>query len=207
MTSTVHRCVDAAYWLALSTWTSMLVAAAATAIAAFATLPAMDVSLGEYARFDGRQHGRIAAGAVAGPVFVWGDRVQLGAAAVVTVMLVVQLRRRGRKDSPGRLPGLGRTLVRWADRLRVVCIGMVAAALIGRVLFIMPVMNRTLTEYWEAAAAGQTERAHEQRAAFNRMHHPVSLVFNISLVLMLAAVAASGAALSPVREHEREESR
>jgi hypothetical protein len=184
MSAPAAKWIDGVYWLALTSWVSVLVAAAAGAVAAFSTLPGMRVSLEEYARFDPDQHGRLAAGIVAGPLFEYGDPVQLVACGLVVLSLILQLH------------GSGPLRRRPANMVRVVCIGLVAAALLIRVMAIMPRMNATLADYRQAAADGRVEEARQRREEFNRMHGPVSMVFGASLVLLIVAVAASGAALS-----------
>src|SRR6185503_19649747 len=70
------------YWLALTTWISVLVSAGVAAAAVFSVLPRMGVTIERFAGFDHAEHGRIAAGKLMEPIFTFVDIAQAAAMAL-----------------------------------------------------------------------------------------------------------------------------
>lgn len=181
------------YWLALTVWVAVLVAAGVAAMSSFTTLPDPDlgVTLDRFAAFDAAEHGRIAAGLVMEPVFTFVDITQVAAAGVVVLMAALQMTLfRGRWKSLMNL-------------LRLACIAAALALLLTRVFTISPDMNADLRLYWQAAEAGNAEQALTHRASFDAMHETASTMFRWTLISLLVCVAASAVALGPRRPQHR----
>jgi hypothetical protein len=178
------------YWLALTVWIAILVAAGVAAASTFAILPDLGVSLAPFAAYPEAEHGRIAAGHVMEPVFAFVDVVQFGAAPVVLLMVLLQ-------HLVFRVPSR-----RVLAGLRVVAIAGAAALLAYRALALAPEMNRDLRIYWEAAEAGDVVRAEEHRARFDAAHPTASRLISSTLGLLVIALLASPATLAPVRGAE-----
>ncbi len=178
---------NAVYWIALAIWLSALIAVGVSASFTFATLKnePLDLRLGAYEQFDGEQHWRIAAGHVTEPIFTFVDVVQVPAAGLVVVALVLQLsvfRMKWRRP---------------ANVIRSVAIVVVAALFLIRVVWLMPTMNADLRAYRDAARVGDVATAQQHRDAFNENHHRARPMMDWSLALLLLAVAASAAAFTP----------
>jgi hypothetical protein len=175
------------YWLALTVWVAVIVAAGVAATATFTTLPDPDLglTLQRFTDFDPAQHGRIAAGMVMEPVFTFVDLVQVAAALFVVVMLVLQL-------ALFKVP-----LWSLSNMLRVACIAVAIALFAWRAFTMTPQMNADLRAYWRAAEAGQVETAMQHREAFDARHGAASATFRWSLVTLVLAVGASAVSLGP----------
>lgn len=172
------------YWISLTTWVSVIVAAGVAATATFTTLPDPDLGLrlDRFAAFDQAQHGRIAAGMVMEPVFTFVDLVQIAAALGVVVMLLIQFILF--RVSPRSL----------ANIVRILCIALAIGLFTWRAFTLTPNMNSNLRAYWRAAEAGEMDTAMQHRAAFDAQHGKASATFRWSLVALIVAVGASAAA-------------
>lgn len=173
------------YWLALTTWVSVVVAAGVAATATFTTLPDLGLTIEQFAAFDQTQHGRIAAGMVMEPVFTFVDLVQVAAALFVVIALVLQV---------ALFKVRGWSL---SSLLRIACIAAAIGLFAWRAFTLTPEMNSNLRAYWRAAEAGQAEAAMQHRDAFDAMHAPASATYRWSLVALVLAVGASAVSLGP----------
>ncbi|MBT8485724.1 MAG: hypothetical protein HKO59_02380 [Phycisphaerales bacterium] len=174
-----------AYWLGLVLWASGLISAAVAAMNVFPQLDAMPLALTEFAGYPVGEHPRIAAGHIMEGVFFLVDVMQMVAAPAVLLLLLTQL-----------------TIFRFPRRpvanvLRVTLL-LAAAGLFGyHALRLAPPMNSALRGYWAAAASGDVETAHAQRAAFAALHPRADTILRLDLLLVLGAIAASAVALAP----------
>lgn len=171
------------YWFALTLWVGVLVAAGTAAAATFRVLPPTDLILPRFRAFPGTEHGRIAAGMVMEPVFTFVDVVQVAAAVLVVLTVLIQwiVFRHGRRSL--------------LNVIRVACVLVAAALLAWRAVAVTPGMNRDLRAYWTAAEAGEIEVAQAHRAAFDAEHGGASNLFSATLAALVIAVLASPAAL------------
>ncbi len=172
------------YWLALTIWVSVLVAAAIAAATTFTVLPNLGLTLDAFSALPAADHGRIAAGKVMEPIFTLVDVVQAGAAAVVLLTVVVQWL------------AFRCSLRRFANVVRVAAITIAAGLFAWRAATLSPAMNRELRGYWSAAEAGEVAQAAGHRAAFDGMHPRASDLFSATLGLLVIAVVASPSALA-----------
>lgn len=179
------RICDVAYWIALTGWFAALAAAGIAAMSVFGTLPAMDVALGDFPSHPPQEHGRLAAGAVMQNVFFSVDVIQFAVAPVVVITLLAQVL------------VLGDSLRRWSNVGRALCIVAAASLFAYHVAAIAPVMNRHWRAFWDAAKAGDTERAAGERAAFNRLHPRADAVLRVNVVLLSVSIGLSAVALRP----------
>lgn len=183
MTRPLTTVCNTVYWLALTMWVSVLVAAGTAAATVFSILPSTELILPRFREFPGSEHGRIAAGMVMEPIFTFVDIVQIVAAALVLVMVALQwvVFKNGRRSL--------------LNVLRVGAIIAATALLAYRAVAVTPDMNRDLRAYWSAAEAGDLEVAAAHRATFDAAHVGASNLFSATLALLVAAVLASPAAL------------
>jgi hypothetical protein len=177
---------NAVYWLALVIWISMLIAAGVAAMSAFTSLPDPDLGLrlDAFDHYDASHHGRIAAGHVMEPIFVFVDVVSAPAIAMLLLALVLHM-------TYFRMP--------WrsvANLVRTVVIAMAAGMFLWRVITITPEMNRDLRAYWEAARQGDVAAADRHLAAFNTNHRLARPIMDATLILLLVGVSASAIALT-----------
>jgi len=184
MTGYLKLCVSL-YWLALVGWISALVSAAISAMNVFPTLDAAPVVLTDHAAFPDAEHGRLVAGRIMDGVFFTVDLLQIGAAplAVLTLLLQIFVFR-----LPLRAP---------SNVIRLVCVLGAAGLFTYHATMLAPTMNRELRQFWAAAADGDLDEAATRRAAFNELHPTARMIQQTSLLLLIGAVVASAAALTP----------
>ena len=175
------RLCQSIFWIGLTSWFAALAAAGIAAMNVFGTLPEMPMRLSAFAPYPEVEHGRIAAGQVMANVFATVDMVQYAAAPVVIVTLALQLMI--------FRPARGRLLegIRGASILTAACL------LAWYALALAPPMNELLAAHWAAASSGALEEAGRLRASFEAVHQRADAAFRGELLLLLIAVAASGA--------------
>ncbi|MCP3906154.1 MAG: hypothetical protein GY715_21225 [Planctomycetes bacterium] len=179
---------------ALILWIAALVSAAVAAMNVFPITDSMSFVLERYAAYPADEHGRIAAGRIMEGVFFTVDMLQFVAAPLALLTLLAQLTVfRG----PWRRP---------AHLVRGACIVLAAALFAGHAMMLAPKMNADLRAFWEAAEAGDVDRAHEHRAAFNRRHPKADIILRVNLLLVAAAAVAGtvGLRAMPGAPRERE---
>lgn len=182
------------WWLALMAWTAAIIAPAATAMSAFTSLPAMDVTTDRIESFFGDDRegaGRFIAGYVTHPVFQVSDRVQLVCAVVGIVLLVL----RG-----GAPVGRPKSISRRCATAMV----LLAAALLGWYLLgVSPSVESTL-EAWRAAVdAGDRDAATSAYAAFDPWHRSAERGMSLILGAVLLAIVSSAVGSTPPRSGSR----
>ena len=179
---------NAIYWLSLTIWVAAILGAGIAAAGVFSTLPTLGLRIERFEpALDGdlAQHGRVAGGMVMEPIFTFTDFAQAGAAALVVLMLVLQVAVfRMRLLSPANL-------------LRTLCI-IAAVALVGyHMTSIAPRMNRELRSYWHALENADRTAMQAHRTAFDQDHVLADRLFKLRLALVIVAIAASAAAFTP----------
>lgn len=195
MTNARGKACNIAYWLGLGLWLSALVTAGVAAMNVFGSLPAMQVQLPQYSAMPADSHGRIAAGKVMERVFFTVDLMQFIAIPVTLIAMLLQFATlRLRAGAPANL-------------IRVGCIVIAAALFTIHATAIARPMNRELRSYWRAAESGDVEQAASHLSAFNAKHPVADTLLRINLILLVVAVAASGAALTPPRPSAHAEPR
>lgn len=173
--------------LALVTWFATLAAAGASAMAAFATLPKVGVTVSGVEGFfgaDTAEMGRYAAGRMLAPVFLTADWVQFACSALA-VGCTVRLAR------CGALRG-----TRVARVALCASVG-VAAALLAIHAWRAPAMNGDLLAYWQAIDAGDRDAATAAKASFDAAHRIADAGFRATLAAVLVAIASFTAATVP----------
>lgn len=183
MTTGAKLC-SAIYWLALTLWVGVLVAAAVAAATTFTVLPKLGLTIESFGALPSVEHGRIAAGKVMEPIFTFVDIGQAVTGGIVLLMVLLQ-------SFVFRV-----SLRRVANVVRVTAIVIAAGLFAWRAAALTPGMNRELRAYWSAAEAGDAPGASTHRAAFNEMHPVASDLFSATLALLVIAVVASPAALN-----------
>lgn len=192
----MRKTVHILFWLVLAFWLASVIAPAIAAISAFTVLPEQKASIATYEAFfgdDTEGMGRMVAGYVTNPVFIVTDWIQwfLAPAAFILALVEWQPLRTSR--------GAGN----WIRLLAIL------AALVLVVIHngsMSPQMNRDLTDYREAAAADDAERAQTAYTAFDRNHKMAETLFGIRGLLLIIAVGASaGAVRFEVPSQERQE--
>ena len=182
MLSGYEKICSAAYWLALIIWFSVISAAAITAISAFASLPEMDLTLGAYPQADGVDHGRLAAGYVTQPIFVFADLVQAACIVIVLITLVLQV------------TVFGMRLRRPANWIRLICVLGAALLFAVRAAAVTPEMNADLHAYREHLQAGQIDTARPRYNEFEAGHRTSRHLYDGTFALVLVGIIASSAA-------------
>ncbi|TVQ51288.1 MAG: hypothetical protein EA377_12860 [Phycisphaerales bacterium] len=190
-----RTCV-AVYWLALVIWVSVLISAGVAAMSAFTVLPedSLGLTLDQFSAYD-LDHGRIAAGKVLEPIFTFVDVVQVAAGSIALITLILMFTLFGR--------AYGQEWKRPANLVRVLALLLAAGLFLVRAITVTPEMNRDLQAYWQAAEAGEVERAAALRESFDALHRRARPLFDGSLLALLVAVGASGVATLPRRFGDR----
>jgi hypothetical protein len=173
------------YWLGLILWIAALISAAVAAMNVFPALKAMPIELADYANYPSDQHWRFAAGQIMEGVFFLIDVMQFVAAPLVLITLIAQL-------AVFRMP-----LRSISNLARAACIAVAAGLFAYHATMLAPKMNRALREQWEAAKAGEIERADALRAAFNADHQTADAILKLNLILLIVTAGASAVALGP----------
>lgn len=176
--------------VALACWFAAIAAAGTAAMAAFASLPRMGISVGGVEAFfggDTAEMGRWAAGRMLAPVFTASDWVQFSMAAAAVTCTVRLVRCGGFRG------------VRAFRVAFVACVAFAAVLLAWRA-WTAPAMNAELFSYWKAVEEGDREAAATARVAFDGMHRVADAAFRVTLFLVLGAIAALPAALLPARD-------
>ncbi len=181
---------NAAYWLGLMIWVSAIISGAVAAIGVFSTLPKLHVRIEQYNPAfgdDTAQHGRLAGGMVMEPIFSAVGMVQIGAAVIVIVAVMLQFSVfKMRLRSP-------------ANALRLLCI-IAAVGLLGFHIFsLAPRMNRELRSYWHAAELNDAAAMKSHMDAFQKDHHVDDGLFLGMLGALFITIAASAAAMTPAK--------
>jgi hypothetical protein len=186
--SALHRACLVAYWMALSLWTSAIIAAGVCAAFVFGTLPGLSVTLAEYSAFhvegDAQAHGRLAAGMILERVFTAVDFAQLALGAITAAALIVQI------------VACGASIRRLSNLIRATAIAAAIVIASMHIFFQAPAMNRELRAYWSAAREGDVASAEAHRLRFDEFHPRAEFALRANLVLLLTAIAASAVALS-----------
>lgn len=181
--------INIVYWLSLTLWISAIIAGAIAAVSVFGKLPEMSIRLDDFAAYqpsdDPHAQGRIAAGMVMERLFWIVDMIQFVAAPLLAVTLVMQLiAGRGAAKTPANL-------------IRTMCVVIAIGTFAWQSALLTPEMNRELRAYWAAAKAGQLEAAQRHKAAFDADHPRATLLYDIRLLTLLAALVASAAMTAP----------
>lgn len=183
-----------AWWLTLVAWTAAIIAPAATAMSAFTSLPAMNVTTERIETFfeeDTQAAGRFIAGYVTHPVFQASDRVQAGCAVVGVVLIVL------RRGAPvGRPTSIAR-------RLATVAMLLAVALLAWYLLGVSPSVESTLEAWRSAVDAGDRDAATVAYAAFDPWHRSAERSMSMILGAVVLTIVASGVGSTPARKKPR----
>ena len=161
----------------LAIWLAALVASGTVAIAAFTTLPDLEISNPNTTRFfenDPQGAGRYLAGFVTNPVFVVSDRVRGIAAVLVVVVFVAG---RGRV-----LDARCRAIRHLAHATLLGAIGLLAY----EVFLVAPDVQSSLSAWRSAVVDGDLERGVHVWKRFKVLHEIASMLLRIELALVLA---------------------
>ena len=171
----------------LGLWAGTVLMTGVTAALAFPTMKALDPTLPGFAKFNG-DHWMIAAGSVMNKAFLVSDWVGLVCAglAVVTLLFV--------------LLGVRVKFAKPATVLRTVALAAALGMSIYAVAVLRPHMQAELTDFWDAARAGDSDTAAIHQQAFDDLHPKASFLLISQFVLVLWALGAGGfAALTEER--------
>jgi len=152
----VQRFFEVVHIVALSAWFGAVGMSGVVAAVVFPAMGKMQPTLGAYPGYEG-DHALLAAGLIAGKVFLIVDTVQFVAAAVALGSFVTMI-----------VAGYSlNTLVRV---LRSVVLLATMGLLSWHLFMLMDAMSKNLRSYWDFAAAGNTEQADVYKNAFMSMH-------------------------------------
>lgn len=175
-----QRTCEAIHITVMGVWCGVIVAMGAMAAVIFPEMKHLGPSLPAYASYPG-DHWKLAAGQVMNRVFMIGDWVGAGAAAIGLVTWLVAA-------PAGR--GRALTIVRG---LAVVASAAISAASLG---WLHREMGAELASYTSAAAAGDIAVAEAHRARFDEFHPVASGLMKAQLAAVLVAVIAAAAQIT-----------
>jgi len=179
------KLVNAIYLMSLAAWLAALASAGIAAGNVFGVLDDMSLELERYATYPSQEHGMLAAGHVMEGVFVTVDLIQIVAIPLTLLALGMQL-------AVYRLP-----LRSPANAVRTLCLVAATGLFAYHATALAPRMNRELRARWSAAEAGDVAAARAHQMAFNQDHPTADLILKTNLILLIIALGASAAALSP----------
>lgn len=171
---TLGAAFDAAHIAALGVWIGVIGATGLFAAAMFHELRALNPTIPAYALYTGA-HWRIGGGQVANRVFDLGDTVQIGAMVIAAACFI------------GACAANRRSLSRIPVALHAAGVFAASALLATQLAWLRPEMDRRLSAYWNAASAGENERAVELRGLFDDLH-PIGT--NLMIATGVAALAS-----------------
>lgn len=175
------------YWLALCFWLAAPITAGIAAMNTFGTLPEMPMQLEQYSAYPAEEHGLLAAGIVMEKNFFVVDVIQFASVPVVIITLILQL-------FLFKMP-----LRRPANVIRAICLIMAGGLFALYAFTLAPRMNKSLRDYWQAAAAGEIDQARVHQQSFQIDHPRAESILKINLFLLVIAVGASASAMTPTR--------
>jgi hypothetical protein len=180
----VQRVFQVFHITALSLWLGAVGMSGIVAATVFPSMGQMQPTLGAYPGYEG-DHALLAAGQIAGKVFLIVDSIQFGAAAIALGSLVTMLI-------------AGYSLNTIPRVLRVIVLMATMGLLSWHLFMLMPGMSEDLVRYWDFAQAGDTEQADIHKNNFMALHETAAnslkgLTFGTVLCLILAVWTAIGA--------------
>ena len=165
-------------WLCMCLWTAAAISAGVSAMGIFAVLPDLQPTLSDYTALPVESQGRLAAGLITEPIFTATDLAQ--AACSLLLLLGVILH---------RMLGMGShrpaAYVVWLLSIAAAC-----ALLWGRLLLMMPKMNRMLQGYRDAAMDGDLDRALVAKKAFDALHPAAASMMEGCVAFLMIAIVA-----------------
>jgi hypothetical protein len=172
--------LETVHLAALGVWVGAVGMTAAVAAIIFPQMNELDPDLPGFASYPS-EHGVIAAGWVMARVFMILDWVQLAAAGLAFLTLLVRVVVRGAAP------------MRWtAARLALTVAS--AGLLLWYLLAVAQPMNADLVGFWQAAQAGDVERADALRASFDERHPTASRALGSLMLAALATLIVGGLA-------------
>jgi len=188
---TVTRFFEVVHIVALSAWFGTVGMSGIVAATVFPIVGRMKPTLGAYPEYAG-DHALLAGGLIAGQVFFLVDMVQFICGAIALASFVTMV-----------VAGYSiNTVLRAVRSVVLLC----TMGLLSYHLFmLMPGMTEDLRNYWDFAAAGNTEQADVHKNGFMMMHETASnslkaLMATTLLCLVLAVWTGAG---STTRQSEQ----
>lgn len=170
----LRRFLEVVHLIAAGLWLGVAVATGAAAAIIFPTVRDFEPTLATYPDYTG-EHWRLLAGHVAARIFAVGDIVGFFCLMLTGLSLCIIAAMRHIWIQIPRI-----TLARLA------ALGLAILAAGYNIFVLGPRMNRNLTDYWNAAAAGDNAAATIARDAFMADHTPAS---NTLAAIAIAALA------------------
>ncbi len=170
----LRRFLEAVHLTAAGLWLGVAVATGAAAAIIFPTVRDLDPTLAAYPDYTG-EHWRLAAGHIAARLFAFGDIVAFFCLMLTGLSLAIVAAMRHVWIRTPRI-----TLVRLA------ALGLAILAAGYNIFILGPRMNGNLSDYWNAAAAGDNDAALAAQQAFMADHTPAS---NTLAAIAIAALA------------------
>ncbi len=171
------------YWLMLALWLGSLVFTGAIAAMMFPLMRGIDLTLPEYAAYDG-SHSLLLAGRIMAVIFSMQDVLELAALVVLAIVLILHF-------SIFRMP-----LRRASNVVRVLAAATLMMLVSYDTFVLAPRMTGNLDAFWRSAKAGEVESARRARDAFDADHPAATRVMSFSTLMLVTMIFASAAALS-----------
>lgn len=180
----VQRVFQVIHITALSLWLGAVGMSGIVAATVFPGMARMQPTLGAYPDYEG-DHSLLAAGQIAGKVFLIVDSIQFGAAAIALGSLVTMLI-------------AGYSLNTIPRVLRVITLMATMGLLSWHLFMLMPGMSEDLVLYWDYAQVGDTQQADIHKNNFMALHETAAnslkgLTLGTLISLTLAVWTAIGA--------------
>jgi hypothetical protein len=172
--TTVQRFFELVHVIALSAWFGTVGMSGIVAATVFPIVGQMRPTLGSYPEYSG-DHALLAGGLIAGKVFLIVDSVQFVCAAVALASFVTMI-------------VAGYSISSLMRVLRSVVLLCTMGLLSYHLFMLMPGMTEDLRNYWDLAAAGNTEQADVHKNAFMMMHKTAATTLKVLMAATLLSL-------------------
>ncbi|MBX3323817.1 MAG: hypothetical protein KF757_12595 [Phycisphaeraceae bacterium] len=183
------RVLETVHVIVLGVWFGVLGMTAAVAAIIFPAMRSLEPAFGQFSRYEGA-HADLGAGFIQARVFAAADMVQFAAALLAMLNLTGAM-------------VLQRNLKSMWTMIRCVLLACAVAMLSYHLFILAPRMDSNARVYWEAAAAGESDRAHESHEAFMRDHPAATRTMMFLGVFVAGTLFASTWSLSGERAAKR----
>ncbi len=165
--------------IGLASWLAAIAAAAVSAMNVFGTLGDLPVHTDGYGAFEPSEQSRLIAGRIMNGVFLSVDRMAFAGAAVAAIGFVLLLI----------------TRIGWARPAILFTAICLAVGVSCCVMYatLTPDLQALLAERFDAARAGDVERASEIVSQFDPLHERANRLFQVQLIAVACAIASFGA--------------
>ena len=188
------RVFNSIYWLALALWVGSTALAVGSAFETFSTINELNVTVPALAEFDAMagRHTLFAAGRVQNNLFFFAEMVQDVSIILVAAITVLHF-------TVFRF-----SLRRPANRVRLLAVLAVLAAVCLQMLVLSPRMNQNIRRYWDLPHHKDVPSALAAKESFDADHTLAAGVLLVSLFGGMTIIVSSACSMTPAGSRKPE---